>query len=78
MSDSVKGTTRISPKHQITLPVAALRESGLEIGDRLKVIESGPGHIHLIRIDNLVAEFAGALTGRIDRTLLDELDTEWE
>ena len=37
VKDAVGGTTRISTKNQITIPVAALREAGLGPGDRLEV-----------------------------------------
>ena len=42
MSERVKpkrrrGYTRVSPKHQVTIPVDALREGGVRVGDQLKV-----------------------------------------
>lgn len=72
------GSTRISSKNQITIPVAVLRETGLAVADRLRVTEAGPGRLLLERIDDVIDEFAGALTGRIDRTILTELDAEWD
>jgi bifunctional DNA-binding transcriptional regulator/antitoxin component of YhaV-PrlF toxin-antitoxin module len=49
----------ISRKNQITLPVAALREAGLEPGEELRVQVLGPGRVALVRATDLVAEFAG-------------------
>ncbi|MDQ3113219.1 MAG: hypothetical protein M3Q84_03840, partial [Actinomycetota bacterium] len=31
----LRGTSRISSKHQVTIPVDALRDAGLEVGERL-------------------------------------------
>lgn len=80
MGENVKhlGSTTISSKHQITIPVAALRQAGLEVSDRLRVTVAKPGRLMLERIDDAVNELAGALTGRIDREILAELDSEWD
>ena len=74
----VGGTSRISSKNQVTLPVAILNETGLEAGDRLIVTGSGPGRVTLERASDVIDEFAGALTGRSPRTILEELDREWD
>lgn len=68
----------ISRKNQVTLPVEALREAGLESGDDLRVQVVGPGRLELVRAEELVQEFAGIF----DRTVypegyLDELRREW-
>ena len=44
-----RGVTRVSRKHQITVPVDALRAAGLGVGDRLKVLVAEGGRIVLER-----------------------------
>ena len=72
-----RGATRISSKHQITIPVAALREAGLETGERLVARADGPGRVVLEREHDVLAEFAGALSGVYRPDELDELRDEW-
>jgi PD-(D/E)XK endonuclease len=43
--------TRISPKHQITVPSVPFAAAGLAVGDRLHLTADGPGRIVLERID---------------------------
>lgn len=69
---------RISSKHQITIPVAALRSAGLSVGDRLVARVDGPGRVILEREHDVLAEFAGALTGVYVEGELDELRSEWD
>jgi len=82
MSEEVKhnrrrGRTRISGKHQVTLPVDALAGAGLKVGDRLRADVSGPGQITLVREDDPLEQFAGALTGVYPEGYLDDLRREW-
>jgi bifunctional DNA-binding transcriptional regulator/antitoxin component of YhaV-PrlF toxin-antitoxin module len=72
-----RGRTRISGKHQVTLPVDALAGAGLKVGDRLRADVSGPGQITLIREDDPLERFAGALTGVYPEGYLDDLRREW-
>jgi bifunctional DNA-binding transcriptional regulator/antitoxin component of YhaV-PrlF toxin-antitoxin module len=72
-----RGATRISSKHQITIPADALRAAGLEIGDRVVAHAEGPGRLVLERERDVLAEFAGAMTGAYTRNELDELRAEW-
>ena len=72
-----RGRTRISGKHQVTLPVDALAGAGLKVGDRLRADVSGPGQIPLIREDDPLERFAGALTGVYPAGYLDDLRREW-
>lgn len=60
-------STRISSKHQITLPVAVLRAAQLGVSDRLRAAEVGPGRVVLERLESVIDEFADALTGRVCR-----------
>lgn len=72
-----RGTSRISAKHQITIPAAALRAAGLEVGERVVARADGPGRVVLEREAGVVDEFAGALRGVYDRDELDRLRGEW-
>lgn len=83
MSSKVKkarraGVTTISSKHQVTIPVDALRRAGLAAGDRVEVIATEDGHVVFRRAANPFEEFAGALTGLYPPGYLDELRDEWE
>ena len=73
-----RGSTRISSKHQITIPVDALRAAGLEIGDRVVAHADGAGRVVLEREHDLLAEFAGAMTGAYKIDEIDELRREWD
>jgi bifunctional DNA-binding transcriptional regulator/antitoxin component of YhaV-PrlF toxin-antitoxin module len=53
--------TRVSSKHQVTIPVGAFRNAGFEVGDRLKVESGGAGRVVLTRVDALVDDYAGCL-----------------
>lgn len=80
MADAEKrrrGTTRISSKHQITIPAEALRAAGLEVGERVVAHAAGPGRIVFEREDDVIAAFAGVMTGVYRDDELDELRDEW-
>lgn len=72
-----RGRTRISSKHQVTLPVAALRDAGLKPGDKLRVEAEGPGRVVLVREDDVIARYAGDLTGVYKPGELERLRDEW-
>jgi bifunctional DNA-binding transcriptional regulator/antitoxin component of YhaV-PrlF toxin-antitoxin module len=68
----------ISRKNQVTLPVDALREAGLQAGDDVRVQVVGPGRLELVRADELVAEFAGIFDKAVyPDGYLDQLRREW-
>ncbi len=73
-----RGTTRISSQHQVTIPVDALRAAGLETGERVIARAEGPGRVVLERATDVLAEFAGTLTGAYMPNELDELRREWD
>ena len=70
--------TKVSTKHQITLPVAALREAGIEVGDELFVHADQDGRLTLVRERGRIERWAGAFPGLSDATDLERLRGEWE
>jgi bifunctional DNA-binding transcriptional regulator/antitoxin component of YhaV-PrlF toxin-antitoxin module len=72
-----RGFTRISAKHQATLPVQALREAGLGPGDEVRVVAAGRGRLVLERDLNLVERHAGKLKNVYEPGELDRLRDEW-
>ena len=73
-----RGASRVSAKHQVTIPVDAMRAAGITEGDRLVARAIGPGQLVLEREVEPVEEFAGALTGVFDEDDLDRLRGEWD
>jgi bifunctional DNA-binding transcriptional regulator/antitoxin component of YhaV-PrlF toxin-antitoxin module len=73
-----RGYTRVSAKHQVTLPVEALRGAGIHTGDTLRAEVRGPGEVVLLREADPVTEFAGVLTGVYASGELDSLRDEWD
>lgn len=70
--------TRVSSKHQVTIPKAAFRTAGLEPGDTLKVEAAGAGRVVLTRIDELINLYSGSLdTGGNLRRRVEGLGEEW-
>jgi bifunctional DNA-binding transcriptional regulator/antitoxin component of YhaV-PrlF toxin-antitoxin module len=72
-----RGYTRLSAKHQVTIPTDALLRAGLRAGDRLRAEARGPGEVVLVREADPLEGFAGALTGVYPAGYLDELRREW-
>ena len=70
--------SRISSKHQVTLPVEALAGAGLREGERVSITALGPGRVLIERQSSVVDEFAGRLTGVYREGTLDELRNEWD
>lgn len=73
-----RGATRISSKNQITIPADALRAAGLKVGDRVVAHADGAGRVVLEREHDVIAEFAGAMTGAYTGNELDDLRREWD
>ena len=73
------GGSRISGKHQITIPIGAFSEAGLREGDVVRVTAAGRGRVVIARMDDLVDEYAGALStgGELGRTVRG-LRREWD
>lgn len=72
-----RGYTRVSAKHQVTIPVATLRDAGIRTGDTLRAEVRGPGEVVLIRDEDPLDRFAGALTGVYEPGELEKLRDEW-
>lgn len=78
MAEKVKNQTRVSSKHQVTIPVGALYAAGFEPGDILKVEAEGAGRVVLSRIDELIDRYSGCLdTGGDLRERVGGLREEW-
>jgi bifunctional DNA-binding transcriptional regulator/antitoxin component of YhaV-PrlF toxin-antitoxin module len=73
-----RGSSRVSSKHQVTIPIDALREAGVEVGERLVAHADGPGRVVFEREVDVLAEFSGALTGTYEPNELAGLRDEWE
>lgn len=72
-----RGHTRVSAKHQVTLPMDTLKGAGIRTGDVLRAEVRGPGEVVLVREADPIERFAGSLTGVFARDELDELRDEW-
>ncbi len=72
-----RGTTRISSKHQVTIPAVAMRRAGLRPGDELRIVEAGRGRVVLARRTDAIRRHAGALTGVYSKGYLEKLRNEW-
>jgi AbrB family looped-hinge helix DNA binding protein len=78
MAQKVKDQTKISSKHQVTIPAGAFRTAGFTPGDTLKVEAEGAGRVVLTRIDELVDRYSGCLeTGGGLREQVEGLREEW-
>jgi bifunctional DNA-binding transcriptional regulator/antitoxin component of YhaV-PrlF toxin-antitoxin module len=72
------GRTRVSSKHQVTIPREAFQTAGLRAGDTLRVESAGPGRVTLTRLDALLDAYRGALTGgAITNGDLERMRDEW-
>jgi bifunctional DNA-binding transcriptional regulator/antitoxin component of YhaV-PrlF toxin-antitoxin module len=73
------GRSRVSSKHQITIPIGAFGEAGLREGDVVQVKAQGRGRVLIARVDDLIDEYAGCLStgGELGRTVRG-LRQEWD
>jgi bifunctional DNA-binding transcriptional regulator/antitoxin component of YhaV-PrlF toxin-antitoxin module len=81
-----KGFTRLSPKRQITLPLAVVERAGIRVGEELAVEADDDGHVIVSRTGAETAgerrrraldRAAGTLSGVWPVGALDELRDEW-
>lgn len=78
MTNKVKNQTRISSKHQVTIPNEAFKVAGLSPGDVLTVEARGAGCVVLSRVDELVDRYSGSIaTGGELRERVQGLREEW-
>jgi bifunctional DNA-binding transcriptional regulator/antitoxin component of YhaV-PrlF toxin-antitoxin module len=78
MPEKVKNHTRVSSKHQVTIPASAFRTAGFEPGDVLKVEAEGSGRVVLTRIAELLDRYSGCLKTDGDlRERVGGLREEW-
>jgi hypothetical protein len=72
------GQTRISAKHQVTIPLSAFTDAGFQPGDTVRAEAIGPGRVVLTRQDALLDEFSGALsTNGALRQAVEQLRDNW-
>jgi bifunctional DNA-binding transcriptional regulator/antitoxin component of YhaV-PrlF toxin-antitoxin module len=73
------GRSRVSSKHQITIPKGAFSDAGLREGDVVQVRAQGRGRVLIARMDDLLDEYAGCLStgGELGRTVRG-LREEWD
>jgi bifunctional DNA-binding transcriptional regulator/antitoxin component of YhaV-PrlF toxin-antitoxin module len=70
--------SRVSTKHQVTIPVRVLREAGLHPGDDVVIRASGQGRLEIERADDLTQRYAGCLpAGTYPPGHLAQLRDEW-
>ena len=67
---------KISTKNQITIPVAALEETGLHAGEAVTIEPVGDGELRVRRAALTFDDAFGALTGTYPPGYLDQLDAE--
>jgi len=73
-----KGMPKISTKHQVTVPVAALEEAGLHAGDQVVIEAFGEGEVRIRRGAVSFEKAFGVLTGSYPPGYLERLDAEDE
>lgn len=73
------GRSRVSGKHQVTIPIGAFKEAGLREGDVVQIEAQGRGRVLIARVDDLLDEYAGCLRtgGELGRTVRG-LREEWD
>ncbi|HEY7949558.1 MAG TPA: AbrB/MazE/SpoVT family DNA-binding domain-containing protein [Solirubrobacterales bacterium] len=67
---------RISPKHQVTLPVESLRAAGLKPGDQVRIEPEGPDRIVVYRAEADLGHALGVFDGLYEPGYLERLRSE--
>ena len=70
--------SKVSSKHQVTLPVRVLEQAGLAAGDEVIIRVVGRGRIEVERAEDVIKRYAGSLpAGTYPRGYRDRLRNEW-
>jgi bifunctional DNA-binding transcriptional regulator/antitoxin component of YhaV-PrlF toxin-antitoxin module len=77
-TDRAKRPSRVSSKNQVTLPVGAMRATGLSPGDVVSVRPNGDGEIVIALRGSRVRRHAGIASGIYEAGELDRLRDEWQ
>lgn len=74
-----RSQTRVSSKHQVTIPASAFRTAGLRPGDTLQVEAEGSGRVVLTRVQELADRYSGSLSSEGElRRQVERLRGEWQ
>ncbi len=68
----------MSSKHQVTLPVEALRQAHLKPGDELRVTVDEQGRLLLTAVRDPLEELIGSAPGLSAETDLEAMRDEWD
>lgn len=69
----VKAMSRISSKHQVTLPVESLDRAGLAAGDEVAIEAEGPDRIVIRRANRDLEQALGVFDGLYEPDYLERL-----
>jgi bifunctional DNA-binding transcriptional regulator/antitoxin component of YhaV-PrlF toxin-antitoxin module len=70
--------SKVSRKHQVTLPVRVLKDAGVAAGDEVVIRATGRGRIEVERAEDVIARYAGSLpAGTYPPGHLERLRDEW-